>query len=258
VMEPNSAVFCFPRIPAAGTAEAACLRDFAATRRGALEMTPEMENCTTLNFSSPTLEHFYSFFYCSASEQAECKRLVRDHVKFPTGVATTARQIAAYMGDYHAVHVRRGDFFTQYPEQDIAPNRLHSNLARHVPAGTKLYIATDERDRNFFAGWRYKIYFLDDFRELVPSNLPAHSIACLEQMICAFASRFIGTRLSTFSGYITRLRGYYGAIDKNIYFSDGGPGSDFDDRGLPRYSWINWLKNGSPIWGREFREAWEF
>jgi hypothetical protein len=72
------------------------------------------------------------------------------------------------------------------------------------------------------------------------------------------AGIFIGTRLSTFSAYITRLRGYRGAGNLESYFTDGSPGSEMDDRGSPRFSWINWIRSGYPFWGREFREGWQF
>ena len=35
----------------------------------------------------------------------------------------------------------------------------------------------------------------------------------------AQAKRFIGSRLSTFSGYITRLRGYMGRADQETHFT---------------------------------------
>jgi hypothetical protein len=104
---------------------------------------------------------------------------------------------------------------------------------------------------------RYEVYFLDDFRSVFPAGIPSAWLACVEQMVCAFALLFMGTRLSTFSAYITRLRGYYGAPDKNIYFSDGYPGGEMDSQGSPPFSWINWIRNGNPWWGREFREGWE-
>lgn len=261
VFRPGMAVFCFPKIPAPDSPETGRLRDFAATRKRFLEITPEMEACRTLNIKSSALEHFYSFFYFSQpGVELECKRLVRDHVRFRTAIIDTARKIAESLGNYCALHVRRNDFFTQYPEQNIPAHRLISNAMKRVPPGTRLYIATDETDRGFFAGFRnhYEVDFIDSFRRLLPHNLPADSLACVEQMVCAFATLFIGTRLSTFSAYITRLRGYYGAADKSSYFTDGSPGSEMDDRGLPSFSWMNWVNSGNPLWGREFREAWEF
>ena len=261
VLEPGTAVFCFPKIPTPGSPEAGRLRDFAAARQRFLEFTPEMEACRTLNVKSATLEHFYSFFFLSQPQvDLECKRLVRDHVRFRTAIIGAAGRIAGSLGNYCALHVRRNDFFGLYPEQNIPAHCLLSNVRKRVPAGARLYIATDETDPSYFADLRnyYEVYFINHFKSLLPGSLPAGSLACIEQMICALATLFVGTRLSTFSAYITRLRGYYGAPDKNSYFTDGSPGSEMDDRGSPPFSWMNWVRSGNPLWGREFKEAWEF
>jgi hypothetical protein len=207
------------------------------------------------------LEHFYSFFYfCDRKDEIRSKRLIRDQVKFRPEILAAADCIVAALGSYNAMHVRRGDFIEQFPESNLDAREILKNVIQHVPTKTKLYIATDERDRRFFSHFRkqYELCFLDDFRSLIPEDMPSTSVACVEQVICAAASVFVGTRLSTFSGYITRLRGYYGAADQQIYFTDGSPGSAMDREGSAAFSWINWLNCGNPLWGREYREGWEF
>jgi hypothetical protein len=258
---PGASVFCFPKIPPPGSAEQFRLRNFAVSRSHFLEITPEMEACRTLNVKSPMLEHFYQFFYFSRpQDELECKQLVRDHVRFRSEIVDAAKRVAAALGRYCALHVRRNDFFILYPEQNIPGHRLLENVMKRVPAGTRLYIATDETERSFFADLQshYELFFLDCFRSLLPENLPADSLACVEQTVCAFADLFIGTNVSTFSAYITRLRGYYRAPDQNTYFTDGSPGSEMDEEGSPQFSWIHWLWMGNPWWAREFKEAWEF
>ena len=259
-LSPGTAVFCYPGIPAPGSPEADMLRYFAVSRERVLEFTPEMKACRTLNVKSGTLEPFYSFFFFTERRvESECKRLVRDHVRFRAPIMSAAARIARSLGNYSSLHVRRNDFFNLYPEQNIPGNRLLGNIGMRIPAGARLYIASDETDRTFFADLsrHYELYFIDDFKSLLPDNLPAGSLACVEQMICALAKVFIGTRLSTFSAYITRLRGYHGALDQSSYFTDGPPGSEMDDQGSPPFSWINWVTSGYPLWGREFREGWE-
>jgi hypothetical protein len=259
-LEPETAVFCFPRIPAPASPEGERLLNFAAGRQLFLEITPAMEECRTLNLRSATLEHFYAFFHCSdPSAERNAKRLVRDHVKFKPEILDAAVRIAASLGNYCALHVRRNDFLTLFAEQNIPVSRLLGNVMMQIPAGSRLYIASDEKRREFFDDLRphYEICFLEDFKSLLQSPMHPGSLACVEQMVCAHARLFVGTRLSTFSGYITRLRGYQGRADRNSYFTDGAPGSQMDDLGSPAFSWINWLKLGYPLWGREFREGWE-
>jgi hypothetical protein len=260
VFEPQTAVFCFPKIPAAGSPDAYRLRDFAVSRQGLLELTPEMKACRTLNVKSPTLEHFYAFFYFSeVREGVECKRLVRDKVRFRSTIIAAAEKVTVSLGVYCALHVRRNDFFGQYPEQNISIHRLTSNVLKRVSPGTRLYVASDEKDRVFFSDLQnhFDVFFLENFKSILPDDLPEASLACVEQMVCAHAQIFVGTKLSTFSAYITRLRGYYGAPDQNTYFTDGSPGSEMDELGEPLFSWKNWVEGGNPLWGREFREAWE-
>jgi hypothetical protein len=190
----------------------------------------------------------------------DCKRLIRDHVRFKQAIERTARSIAASLGRYAALHIRRGDFFGQYPQQNIPAPQLLERLLDLVPPGTRIYVASDERDRGFFSAFRvsFEVFFIEDFLDKISLDMSRASIACVEQLICAFADCLVGTKLSTFSGYINRLRGYHGARDTTIRFTDGSPGSEIDGLGSPRFSWVSWVDNGNPLWGREFKEAWDF
>jgi hypothetical protein len=261
VFEPQTSVFCFPRIPDSSSPSTERLIRFAAARRRFLEFTPEMNAARVLHVKNPTFEHFYTFICClQPADDLACKRLIKSYVKFRPEIEIAARAIAASLGRYAAVHVRRGDFFNLSREQNIPAPRLIENLVRQVPLGMRLYIASDEKDRAFFNSFRqhYEIYFIDDFRLKFSRNLSDASIACVEQLICAFGETFIGTKLSTFSGYITRLRGYNRTDDTSIRFTDGSPGSEMDSSGSPLFSWANWVDAGHPQWGREFKESWEF
>jgi hypothetical protein len=260
VFEPGTSVFCFPAIPSPHSLEGARLPHFAVGRKRFLELTPQMRSCRTLHLRSATLEHFYSFFYIwGGQEDQQSKRLVRDYVRFKSEIIDVASRIARALGSYCAVHVRRNDFLQQQTDQNIPPHRLLSSLMARIAEKRRLYIATDEPDRGFFSaiGHHYEIYFLEDCKSILPPGMSDALLACVEQMVCAFGALFVGTRLSTFSAYINRLRGYYGAPDKNVHFTDGSPGSEMDDHGSPPFSWVNWMQAGNPLWGREFREGWE-
>lgn len=47
-----------------------------------------------------------------------------------------------------------------------------------------------------------------------------HSIGMIDQVVCTRGEIFVGTWFSTFTGYITRMRGYMGYSDKTVYFGD--------------------------------------
>jgi hypothetical protein len=260
-VDAGTAVFCYPAIPAPGTAEALRLSAFAAGRGRFLQPTPELDACRTLNIQSPTLEPFYAFFHFShPGHELECKRLVRDHVRFRPPVLEAGARIAAQLGNYSALHVRRGDFFWQRPEQDLSAERILHSMEAAGLRPSRLYIASDEMDRAYFAPISrcWETYFVEDFAGSLGDAMSAEDIACVEQVVCSHSDAFMGTRLSTFSSYITRLRGNRGAGGEAVLFTDGSPGSEADDEGSPWFSWTNWLRDGNPLWGREYREAWTF
>eukprot|EP01042_Synura_sphagnicola_P024101 gene24101-30804_t len=42
----------------------------------------------------------------------------------------------------------------------------------------------------------------------------------IDQVVCVRGEQFIGTWFSTFSGYITRMRGYLGYKDSSTWYGD--------------------------------------
>jgi hypothetical protein len=256
----NTSVFCYPNIPTRDSRSFLILKEFAAGRTDLIEFTTCMKDSNVLHIEHAMLEHFYSFIFFLDHEKArECKSLVRDHITFKPELFHIAGTIAKNLGSFSAVHIRRGDFIEQYPSQNVSAGSIRSVVDRHVTPGAKLYIATDENERSFFDTFRarYRIMFLSDVKHLVPSTIPEHLLAPLEQIICSLAGVFIGTRLSTFSAYITRLRGYRRAPDTNVYFTDGYHLYEPLRRIDGSYSWSSWVNAGNPLWGREFKEAWE-
>ena len=144
---------------------------------------------------------------------------------------------------YIAFHIRRGDFqqkHTRLPAEQIL------ELTKHlIPQPHKekiLYISTDEKNLSFFQPFRdeYRaIYFLDDLSANTGiDKINQNYIGMIEQIICAGADIFIGTPLSTFTAYITRMRGYLNrTIEIPVYKKNGREGEkDFiyqlDRRGI--------------------------
>ncbi|KAL1520402.1 hypothetical protein AB1Y20_021988 [Prymnesium parvum] len=157
---------------------------------------------------------------------ADVRQVLRDGVRYVDAVWQVATRVVAYLGafGYSALHVRRNDL--QYKHVFVAANQTLSNVAPLLREGEVLYLATDESDPTFFDVWRRRhpqIYrWADLFGEATGGLLRGVAvdrklIGCIEQAICAMGRRFIGTQHSTFSGYITRLRGFIGAPDTLIY-----------------------------------------
>jgi GDP-fucose protein O-fucosyltransferase len=110
------------------------------------------------------------------------------------------------------MHIRRGDF--QYHETRVSAQEILNTVKHLLDTNVTriLYIATDEKDKNFFLPFRqhFQVRFLSDFvlkAHLGDDHLNQNHVGMVEQVICANAHTFIGTPLSTFTGYITRMRG---------------------------------------------------
>lgn len=80
-----------------------------------------------------------------------------------------------------------------------------------IPIGRTVYIGTDERDKAFFQPLRdhgWKLLFLDDFSDLI-AGVDPHYYGMIDQLVTSRGRVFFGCWFSTFTGYVTRLRGYH-------------------------------------------------
>lgn len=113
---------------------------------------------------------------------------------------------------YVAFHIRRGDF-QQTQTRQSAEKIVEQTNALVPNRSTRIaYIATDESNRSFFAPFmrEYRaVYFLSDLKSGTDiDTINQNYVGMIEQVVCANADVFIGTPLSTFTAYITRIRGY--------------------------------------------------
>ena len=98
----------------------------------------------------------------------------------------------------------------------------YNNIRPLIEDGEVLYIATDETKPGFFRSfedrgdrkvYQWKDFFGPDalFEETRDVRVPSKLVGEVEMIICAMGRHFFGTKESTFSAYIGRLRGYLGA-----------------------------------------------
>lgn len=255
---PQEEVICFPRFPEPSSSRFQELHAFLAGREGAIELNEELRNLKWLHLER-ALGHFYTSFFLDRRKDVQLKKLFRNHLSLHPAMCEAATPLVSKLGSYSAIHVRRGDFSRQYPRAVIPADRILKNISSKIKFGSRLYVATNEKERSFFKPLanKYDLRFFSDIRE--DRDYLPYIVAGAEMLICASATVFIGNRLSTFSGYITRLRGYRKAADTSIYFTDGFhqdmsvPGQSSH---LP-YTWQQSIAAGTPLWGREYRESWE-
>jgi hypothetical protein len=85
-----------------------------------------------------------------------------------------------------------------------------------------LYVATDETYKKFFdlfVNSNHDLRFLDDYWELANlSSFRKEHLGMIEVIVASRGRVFVGTYYSTFSGYISRIRGYYGMSKYTNYY----------------------------------------
>lgn len=168
-----------------------------------------------------------SFIWFADTEQDnDLKRVMRDHVHLRKEIMEFAALCVQKLGafQYAALHIRRNEL--QYKESFIAAEASLKHVKPLLKEKEVLYIATDEKDEKFFEAMEreYTVYRWKDFVD--PKSVmyvgegvefPIKYEGVIEMAICGMARIFFGTDTSTFTSYITRLRGYFDAPDKSTY-----------------------------------------
>lgn len=140
---------------------------------------------------------------------------------------------------------------TSYPQPaDFSHHRLNNTQDVWLP-NEILYIATDEKDKDgFFEPFRsngHKLHFLDDFDDLIGvDNIDPNWMGMIDMVVASRGRAFCGTYRSTFSGYINRLRGYYGVSMNNSWFGQ------LDEKRMMH----EWRNVNLDTFAREWPDAW--
>merc|ERR1719491_664217 len=233
----------------------------------------EMQNTQVLHFmcyhkmNARLLVHFYAFFFFENwKQQLWVNRFVRDHLRYIDELQCTAARVVAAIrekakengnpeGIFDTFHVRRGDF--QYKDTRIEAKDLYKYSADLIPANTTLYIATDERAKEFFRPIEkhYHVYYLDDFKHLY-ANLNTNYYGMLDQLIASRGRTFVGTFYSTFTGYINRMRGYHSQKQKLEGYERGVINSFYFFPKHKKGAYQRYEKVGQPFFAREFPVSW--
>lgn len=91
------------------------------------------------------------------------------------------------------------------------------------------------------------VRFLDDYFELAGlANVNPNYLGMIDQVVCSRGQYFIGTWFSTFTGYITRMRGYLGKHDHTVWYGDKKHRDRFQHDEIA----------GFPFYMREFNNSW--
>ncbi|KAI4319635.1 hypothetical protein MLD38_033213 [Melastoma candidum] len=124
-------------------------------------------------------------------------------------IRTAANKIIARLGDYDAIHVRRGDRLktrkdgsgverSLFPhlDRDTRPEFILKRIEKWVPPGRTLFIASNERTPGFFApmSLRYRMAYSSNFSEILdPMIQNNYQLFMVERLIMMKAKTFIRT-----------------------------------------------------------------
>uniref|UniRef100_A0A1J3K318 Uncharacterized protein n=2 Tax=Noccaea caerulescens TaxID=107243 RepID=A0A1J3K318_NOCCA len=128
-----------------------------------------------------------------------------------------AEKIKAKLGDYDAIHVRRGDKLktrkdrfrverSQFPhlDRDTRPEFIFGRIKKHIPPGRTLFIGSNERTPGFFSplAVSYKVAYSSNFSEILePIIENNYQLFMVERLIMMGAKTFF----KTFREYETDL-----------------------------------------------------
>ena len=151
--------------------------------------------------------------------------LLKHAIRYVPCLFEIAQAIIDQLGkfQYSSLHLRRNEI--QFKASRSDPATTAANISRVLKPGEPLYLSTDETDESFFADLRQQrpVYRFSDLASLPGlssnflDNIPHKLIGCVEQLICSGGRVFVGTPHSSFSNYISRIRGYTNAPDLTEY-----------------------------------------
>jgi len=232
-------------------------------------------------FADPAVQSFYKRFvrdYMRYNDEIQCAAS-----EIVEKVREDARKYAPqHNGNFYTLHIRRGDFqfkWVKHEASKILTNLRFPNGTSIIPRGSLVYIATDDPDGECrgclverkscttyekgkkpvgcpedpswqaFLDFGWTLRFLRDYLKEAPNGsalkaVNPNALGMVECLVCSRGVVFAGTYMSTFTGYIHRVRGYHG-LGEDTYYHSSGHVFMLQDR-----------HPGGHGWTREFRTGW--
>jgi hypothetical protein len=213
------------------------------------------------------LVHFYAYiFFEDWHQDLLTKRFMRDHLRYldeiqcaAARVVNAVREKSLANGDASGVfdtfHIRRGDF--QYKDTRVEADVIYENVKGYMEENSTVFIATDEKNTTFFDPLRkhYNLYFLHDFKHVI-EGINKNYYGMLDQLVASKGRTFAGAYYSTFTGYITRMRGHHSQKQKLPGYERGQENSFFYIPNRQKFDLKHYHPLTAPLWAREFPVAW--
>ncbi len=249
------------------------LLDFANGRTRFL--TPPVSHAATLSINGRLLS-FYSYFFFARPAQLRQLHAVIRGVRPRQPFVEAGASIAASLGSYTAVHIRRSDLTIGIPAyNDVTPDDVARNLEQLLDVDEQLIVCSEvPANDSLFDPLRARFpaiafandVILRDHRQTFFA-LPRHednALGLVTQQIAARAARFVGTMGSTFTALIHRERLARDPRERFLYTADFTPAGptfregQFQETKPGAYSWNRIGLTFSPdvfAWFREWPES---
>lgn len=199
--------------------------------------------------------HFPEIFlatYCRifANRTKEFDQIIRS-VKPKQEYLDLAKNIAIYLGRFNGIHLRRGDHTPVVDVPGSAVDDARSVFKESLP----ILLATDDVESvklysDIIIAEQYILLnFLKEFEAL-----PRHDenvLALLVNLVMNYAQEFIGTRTSTYTGYIHRNRLISRGDDSMLFLNN----DDHKKESQSKYSWDSFNMEHLEKNYREWKEA---
>lgn len=252
------------------------LREITSDRRRLCIYKMVAQNARVIHFMGDKaskgrlLTHFYNvLFFEDWHQDLLTKRFVRDYLRYRDEIQCAAARVVNALrkkskehgdpnGSFDSFHIRRRDFLYVYKDAKVDALQIYRRFKSTLKVNSTIFIATDEKDLSFFdpLSKHYHVYFLRDFQYLVEAFSKKH-MGMIDQIIASRGRAFAGTYLSTFSGYINRLRGYHSQNEKMSGFKTGElANSYYIAPKRQKLAMHQYQSPRAPYWAREFPVGW--
>ncbi|HNP71024.1 MAG TPA: O-fucosyltransferase family protein [Kouleothrix sp.] len=220
----HESVLCFPNRPPDDDEH---FRHFRNGRKHVYTLSERENEAPDLHINADTLGLYSYFAYLDDKQRRAVVDLMR-RVRPKQQYRDIADRIAASLGEFNAVHIRRDDFVSNALSKEkitraasISGQEIVANLATRMNRDDPLVVCTDGSSREEIFGpiqqhFRTTI-FLDRYLRESPSmrdlmaGLPQGNEAIdalVTQLVASKAQVFAGTLFSTFTALIHRFRAF--------------------------------------------------
>jgi hypothetical protein len=161
-----------------------------------------------------TLGYYSYLFFLSHPLRDDLVKFVKAAVNPKAKYLEYARNFRDRLGPYHSLHFRRGDFLAVQGAANatVTWDEMMPNLTSQLDKNVMNLIHTDETDEAYFKPMVDAGYQLHFFEKELAADLDDAEKGLVSILVAAGASKFIGTMLSTFTGYIHQYRRQRGDV----------------------------------------------